>query len=549
MNTRGKYLSNLWQSALCSLVLFLSIGCGNKGFEANSSNKTSLNSISDDANLATFKTEVPVSFGLISGIVSEHMTTILAKILQQDGCELAGTPADKRAVDKQYKCGEIPFGKIIGDAKKLVTTFPFSGVRGNSDGVDYTILGANFPMYMTRIQTSGQITISNLDSKKSETFTTSNKIGKQIFVRAAPKAGTLYSVICTALPGFKVYSEETTLKGHLRKETLLFNLDGDITIKVNLGELTFDSANVCAMIEAGVDRVTGKFDIKVVSIENPKLQNVKVNGYRSSVTVDTDGFINSLASILDSFGFSLQKLIENKVKESMDKLAGLEIEKLKNGDIQSGEWLAKYTNAEIFKTIFVNNIADDLAKRLQSNANGESGNLDASEYVSAACVVIVNELQEATQKELGKLYKICRFLPKVSIELFKENNEMNSLGCYQHFFDPMNSKSSNGTKKWWYDSCKLVQEVEIKSPAGFNDLYRCIFKSIETKTSLVTNGCAKLLFSAIDRVSDSEVEELLKQADALTSSSESKEALSRIIALAKDFFGSSLQNFVPGSKP
>lgn len=499
-------------------------------FKTDSSNLSSSNDISGKTSFETF---VGISYGFIGEVMDEYLSGVIQKILKQEGCEQAGNSNDRRPASEQYRCGEIPVGQIISANKKSLTTFSVPAKSGTKNGVSYSSQPVQIPLFMSRTQRSSRIRLADLDSWSVRDITTQSQFGKQFFVRANPQNGLLGLDVCVSIPGFDIFSESTKVRGELSRKEFLINIRSDFEVTVDIGRISFDSADLCISTQVSMSP-QGKLQFQIGEVQKPKIHGLKRSGYSSSVDVQTSGFLGVVSDLAGEIGLDIESVIADAVKAEVDQLALGELDKIESGDIDSGKWLEKFAEVSIFQKVFVKDIIDGLTGELESRSIAStSGSIDMTEMLAGACSSVVSQVGTVAGLNSDLLYKVCKFLPRVEIQLFQDSAKMREMGCYDYYFNPMERNYSSGVRKWWVKTCQLEQKVNVQAPEEFAQAYACIFESIKNKTSLLKNGCAQLMISAFGKISSIEVQSL-RLATQRSFLTDSHQALSRIQSLAEE---------------
>lgn len=377
---------------------------------------------------------------------------------------------------REYQCGEVPVGKIVDLQNKLIINIPFEGLKGKTNGVKYKVSAENIPIFLSRHQTASNDSINTLDEKVETAFEIGTGIIDSVFFRIKPNAGTLETEICIFAPGMRITSQKAKVKVKLEKEILwgMSHLRAEADVKIEPGDMTFDSADFCALFYAKTDE-NWQTKLDFQRLKAPTFKNLVHNGLKVDVDVEPKGILKVINGVLKIVGVNLAKKAEKMAKEQLqDTIEGTSKDILAS-EIHSGKWFHEYVKA--------NAILKEVLPKIEAQINRtfkylgpSSENLLQSRF-RRACDSITKDW------ELGSINfdKICKASIRVKSHLFLKDAESEQAGCYSNFFRPgIRNEVKN---KWWSKNCKIKNKIEIVAAEELAPLYHCIANVINDSES------------------------------------------------------------------
>lgn len=421
-------------------------------------------------------------------------------------CQHVGGPFDRRDPKKQYECGEVPYGEILNKDEKLLTVLEFEGLSGKQDGVSYTVSAVNLPIYMSRHQQAASDSILHLDSQSESSFTVREEILDRPFYRLSPEAGHLISNVCLHSPGLSFWSDSTRIHVKAKKKVLFISLKGSADIYVQPGTMSFSKAKVCSSFKTTLGQQGPKFEL--VQIEAPELTDLSHTGLEIRVNVKPQGILKIISSIVRLVGINLEKKVEKMLKDKIEEQVKGQIETITKEDIESGQWLVKYVNKDLFEGKVVQELEMGLSPEVESWGPGSE--LDLTAHLQAGCMALA---RHARGKWQNRFEVICRNSFELKAYLFLDSEEKRALGCYDHYFSTQDRKR-NGEKAWWAKSCEIQNRFEVKTAARLAPLYECISTLLQSEPErlLQSGACEKEITYLEELVESSEYYAILAKA-------------------------------------
>ncbi len=371
-------------------------------------------------------------------------------------------------LNKEYKCGEVPTGKIISRNLKEIMVVPQEGVSGEQNGIEYTVDAVKIPIYMSRHQTSGQGKIRLLDKRSVQNVDIGYGLIDTIFFRLKPNAGTLETEICFFLPGLKVDAEVASTRVKAKKKVLwgLTRLKAEADIRVDFGQMSFDSGEFCAIFYAKTDE-NWQTKLEFERLKAPQLKNLRYKGLKVDVNVKPKGILKIITNILKIVGIHLEKKAEKMAREQLKKSIKDEAVEILNGDIKSGKWFYKQVNAEALLKEALPKVEAQINRAFKYLGPSSENYLQTK--FRRACEKLADNL---SLNSVSEFINFCKINIRIKSHLFLKDRDSEELGCYSHFFRP--SVRNELRDKWWARGCKIRNKIEIVATEEFAPLYHCV---------------------------------------------------------------------------
>lgn len=546
-------------STLFILITILSSGC-NSNFSPDKSNLQNTSSAHaaelisngdtvESSNLEqpqvyedilTDLTKVHLNLDIPYGVFGPPLNTVLKEALNQfvrtKDCEKVGTAEDRRQPHLQYRCGEIPLGNIVDENKKFIYKVEIPSTWGHKDGTDYWTGSGNTQLYLSRHQRSGYINIDILDNKTgSQLVPTQTELGKDIFIKLAPKNGVLDSAVCFTIPGADITSNLLWIPGHISQSYLwsLIEINAKLSINIDLGYAKYDNVKSCVSVRIAYDKKSGMPIIDITGIENPVFQNLKLGGFKVWTDTSVSGFMGIVIDIMDFFGLGIKSIIADSVNKEVAKQYDTEVA-LTTEQVTSGEWILEMLQFEYLKPLLMDNINSALSKTRQTD--GKKFEVEISKWMSAACLALLDKYETADQSDLtrNQLYAICSGIPEIQLNAFLDAPELEQEGCYSRFFSVDTLIKNPGT--WWANLCKIKNEAVITTPNVLSPLFQCLSKSANNGFSNI-KSCEIELTSIVNRLKAGEFDSYLKNSSIVDSYMNSSISIKEVEDLAKKYLG------------
>lgn len=412
-----------------------------------------------------YSQNVNLTYGQFQEALKAHLDQAMNGLIRREGCaEVAAN---------QYRCGEMPFGRIVDAQKKVVFTIPKQNFKGKKGDVRYEMTGQSIPIYVYRNQKPGEITLSFLDDKKVESRDATARLGDDLFLRLAPGGGKLVQDICMNIPGLRGFAQNVAMNGHLRKNMPwpLPDVKAKLKVKVGVGQFDFDGAKICMSLLTEMDE-RGLPLVTLRQISEPSFKGFTHQGLKVNASADVGGFWGFINGFLKWFGYDLEKIIAGEVQKAVKAQAAKEI-KVTLQDVRSGKWFREYVNhAQVAK--LVKGLSDRLRAEMRRQGFGRT---QVEQAAQAACLAAVTRMGLGAA-ETKDLLALCLLAPKIQLEYFLNDRENRERGCYSHFWDIRRVKDGRGERRWYLDRCELVNRVRVSVDPQVTPLMKCLLRAL-----------------------------------------------------------------------
>ncbi|MEM7646878.1 MAG: hypothetical protein AAF203_08220 [Pseudomonadota bacterium] len=474
---------------------------------------------------------VETSYGEVANEIHRQMNAELAKIYRID---CGGQPNSKRTPSR-YRCGEIPFGRILNGKHKQIFKFDIRrGRKKNLSRGGFVNLNNNvsFPVLMERNQSFSHENISMIDFKKPIDVVMSNRIDKNLFIRMTPKKNELTSLACTYIPGFRSVVPRRTL--HLSgkaktKVKFIFSL-GTVTTNfsgsahVNVGDIRVKNIKVCGVFKTkliGAGSSSIRPVTSLVSLSYPKLNNLSVNGLKVhvfNVRKHNKGVLGAIANVLDTFGIiDVRNIVRNELEKGVRQEVSRNI-RISTNDIRNGNWFKKAINTEVAKAPFKRNIIASFRSAINRSTSGVKV---FEEKVDSQCFAGFRDIERQTGARLDDeaVEQFCEDLTvRVRVSPFTRKANFQQRGCYNHFFttDGYARPNRKRINPNWKTQCKLTTDISIDGPSSLTGSRKCLldgFIAGRSEADIVNRCRNTVIRDFVSLRSLSELQRVVRAAD------------------------------------
>lgn len=384
--------------------------------------------------------EVKIPYGRVFGMSSKIVKGVLPF-----ACQLV--PGITNSSYSSYERGEIPCGGIVDNSWKQLLVVNVDPMSGKSDGFDYRTGGANFPVYLSRTQNSGDYTETDLDSKSSVSRRSSTKFGEDVSLRFNPSGQSAAIELCLNVPGATVRSTSQTVYAKASKKVIGIKLSYDSDFAVNPGQARFDYARGCFQIDLGYTGLISAPTVQLKTTKNPALSNASYAGLNIKIK---DWFLRLIDNVMDFFKSSIRKKVQAQVVRSVNDMI--------DQDVETGRWFTKVHGEDL-----VREQGEKLTRQI-TKAVGRIG-------LPSSVADLKAQLKDRCRlKKLSvspdwdqRLEEFCtRVIDGVEIEIeaFARDEDMAAKGCYSHM-----ARLHDSDGKWWAQQCQFVSRFRVKLPA------------------------------------------------------------------------------------
>lgn len=485
-------------------------------------------------------TKVPMKLNLPYALLGKPFEVILNDALNQyvrtKDCDKVGTAADNRPLNRQYRCGEIPFGDIVSDSKKVIYKVEIPSSWGVQDGTNFWIGSGNTQMHASRYQRPGSLAIELLDSKTgTQLVPTTTELGKDIFLKLVPKNGILEAAACFTIPGTDITSGPLWIPGNINKSMLwgILEMNADLSINVDLGKVTFDSVKSCIAIQATYNKNNGLPSIKVIGIEQPQFQNLKLDGFKVYTDTNVHGFMGFVISIVDFFGAGIRSMIAHSVNQEVVNQYNQQVA-ITSAQVTSGEWILTVLQHEYLKPLLVDNINTALNKTQVTD--GQKFEIEVGKWLGAACLTVVDRFAaNQTALTLNQLYTVCKGIPDIQLNAFLTDTDREAEGCYSRFFSVNTLITNPGV--WWAGQCHIKNEIIVTSPKAMLPFVQCVADAVNSNFQSV-DSCKPYIDQLITLIKNGDLDSYFKNSSIVDAyMSDHETIINEVEKFARQYLG------------
>jgi hypothetical protein len=441
-----------------------------------------------------YETDFDVHYGRIADLVGPQINEALGGFVRVDNCK------DVRA--KEYRCGELPAGKILSESEKRLFQLVIKANNGKKGDVDYHLGGGSADIILSRSQRKGTIRLADLDTVKVTDLETSNALGANVYMGLFPKgADGLGLYTCMNIPGITAHAEPVTLHGNLHKRMpwYLPDIHATLTVHVKSGRMSFDAGKLCAQFHLAMD-AKGLPKVTFEKLGKLQVTGFEHDGLKVTASANTGGFWGFIDPFLRAFGVNIEGMIADQVRKQALAEARKAVD-IQAGDVKSGVWLEKYLTASHLERL-TENFSKSLRKQFQEAGLGKK---EIDDTIDLQCLAAS---QLAPQAIRDRVFKICRFSAKVRVQYFVNDKAQREKGCYGNYFDPRRSFAGN-QPKWWREGCQLVNHATVSVTGQVADVLQCL--QVYGNKGTVSPRCQSVLQGFFTDLVAGRMDQLLQQ--------------------------------------
>jgi hypothetical protein len=418
-----------------------------------------------DFTTAELTADLLVNFGQVQPALK--MGHHLARVTTSERC--ASLTGEMAEVDpaSDYNCGEVPIGEILPDGRKRLLTVETPEVRETGDP-EVHVPSSTVKLYLHRNQSAGVVEIDDLDTLKRTEVTTGERIFDQSYFRLYPNAGDLNMQFCTLIPGLAVSSDTVVIKGSGKKGLGLgLSARADVQVRVDIGQLSFDSAQICSSFRL-VNTADGKVQFDFVDVQIPQLKNLIGKGIHVKTKVDAKGLIGLLVDFLKIFTLDLEEMVEDMANEMiLEEAEDFAVDILKE-HVSSGEYIKELLVRGGLYSKVIPEIEAQVNDVLSQVGPGTSMQMES--WFGEACEELESGDELLTMT--SPLLALCKSTASFKSLMFLKDPISHLNGCYSHFM-PVGALSTH-EGKWWSKNCKFRTRIQVTLSMATGPLYACL---------------------------------------------------------------------------
>ncbi|MEM7646785.1 MAG: hypothetical protein AAF203_07750 [Pseudomonadota bacterium] len=393
--------------------------------------------------------------------------------------------------EDQYNCGELPFGNIKNRRQKEVLKLDVDASEGREEGFDYRIDGFQVDFLASRQQFESQGTLSTLNELGDQSIDITRMLFQSTFLKVEPQDGLLVLRICAFAPGVQIQGDTVKTNGRFERDQFGFiplRANGEFTIQT--GRISYDHAEICGAFSVEITSGDLDLDIQVIGFEKPQLVGLKIDGIKSEGDVDAKGLLGFINFFTRIFNFNIEKEIAKAVNNEIEKEARREFTQFTAQEIESGRWLERFISDQVLADRLVSDLDKAISKALKERGPATPVSLD--QRIGELCTEGSQGVVEATRPQF---IEACENSISVELQSFKEDPLSREWGCYDHFFNPLETEGEGRSNFWWAERCEVDNLVTVTVPQSMIPLFDCL---LETSQNGLTSTAAEVCLPEIE---------------------------------------------------
>ncbi len=358
--------------------------------------------------------------------------------------------------------------------------------------------------------------LSSLDHRKKAWMNERKPIHQNLSIRHMPYGKTLYTKVCSELPGLEAKLKTSSLEGTIKKRVaIFFTLKARFKIEASAGYAKYDSASLCgaAKLEAKKIEASNTLDINKIMdsikpsyiIEPPKISRFSLKGFKITKLQVKGG--NLLTKIIFWIAGKFKNRLVNDVKNQLNKKiqASLRAQvKVTNANIQSGVLFKNIMNV-LAKQPQVMVTRDIVALALRETSNAENrGAVEIS--LQAARRYCYDSLRKtATGLNSASINLLCtRMLKKASFQPFYRDPVYANRACYSYshlIYNPQKHVHLN-RNEWWRSRCGIRSRVTLRIDDSLLNTIKCFQSKVSKNVSIssISDSCKNTVLSGFTQL-------------------------------------------------
>jgi hypothetical protein len=392
----------------------------------------------------------------------------------------------------KYRCGEVPYGDILNEKKKLALEVKIPSQKFSSGGFNGVFPASQFNVYLSRNQKNGASISEKIIGNDEDSATTSSYFGKDFFLKLSSNNNQLFARACVYAPGVSVESDKQRITFSATRVINLWltslKTTIDVTTDIYVSPYSFQAMKSCGDIAVKPVVKNGRIEYatEVLGIKYPETIGLDEGKVSINVSVKGGNFLGSIVNFFaeDKIKSSIKKALENKLGDKVDKL-----------DIESGKWVEELTK-DSYDKLFTNNLSKKLAEAMSKDFSPNINELTTK--IVSSCQSLVNEIKNPALDKIHKdeLLKDCLDFKSLSVNGFIADKASAQAGCYRDFIrltqlDPITRPVVQELR-----NCKFTHQISVNVKDRFKPIATCLLDRIIEKNA--TNACEKEALALVD---------------------------------------------------
>jgi hypothetical protein len=371
-----------------------------------------------------------------------------------------------------YRCGEIPFGKLLkddlADTKKEAFEVKIPSQSFNNSGYKGTFPASDFPVHISRKQISGAEISELLIDDSEGTQKVSSYFGKDLYVRLFSKNNQLFSTACIYSPGVKIDSPRKVIKFTAKKDLWVSSLKSDITVNIQIKPYSFEAMKSCFSFRI-MPVLQGKaisYNTEIIGIATPSI--IGLSKGEIIIDVDVKGG-NFIGSVLNSY---VKGPVTKAIKKSIQDKMGDKVDDFLDKDLENGKWVKKYIDSS-YHEYLTNNMAKKIRDAMKIDYTPEN---DVGDSMVKKCTSMVAGLKLSPAQEYFRstIAQECQNMRNITFQSFLADSASSSLGCYERYTRISDIDPITKPRYKVLNECKFGHKVELQVKPYLKPLASCL---------------------------------------------------------------------------
>lgn len=415
-----------------------------------------------------FQSTIKIPYGWVYTAAS-----VASRLASPMACQVRGLEAEANP-HKAYAPGEMPCGRFTSGGYKQVAVFDVPQQDTKSGRFTAKVNGFSLPIWISRQQFGGVYKESRLDSRSTESITSSTSVGDDVSIRYEPREdGTGMKLhLCATMPGMEVTIPQTTVRAKASAKLGFAKVSYATDLTVNFGQARFDYARGCFATEVAFNGDSLVPQFQFTATEVPHVSNATYKGLHVRIG---DWWLRFLDNVMNWFRASLRK--------SLTKQAVREVNSYADKEFETGAWFVKAHGHETLNSL------SDTVNRASMRAMRSTGlplsGAEMRSLLERQCGLV--PMFKGVNYDFAAACKRVLAGVKVAILPFYRDPGMAADGCYDHFANIHQSRDENGKWKWWAKRCGFAMQLQVRVVAGLTDEdRRTLEETLQTLSQLDT---------------------------------------------------------------
>jgi hypothetical protein len=373
--------------------------------------------------------------------------SLAVKAAEPLACQFGGVETEASPYTA-YASGEIPCGKIVGNGFKEVDSVTIPGYYKKSGPITLQSDSATVGVLISRQQFTGSYQEPRLDSRSTETLTTSPNFGDDISVQWDPSADGMSTVLhlCAAMPGVQATVTPFAISAKATLQELLKITVGS-KFDISPGQAQFNYARGCFSTTIAFASGALVPTISFAVDQDPVVDGATYSGLEIKIE---NQFLAFLDDILSWFRTGLRAIAK--------KYATGEFISYDDSELQNGHWFVTANGVQAVANLGTT-VNNSIVKAVNS-AGLPLTTSDMRALIARQCSLLplVSSLDPNFAADcLTALNSIS-----IAVQPFYRDPALASAGCYDYYANINQTGVLTGQEKWWANGCDFSMQLQFR---------------------------------------------------------------------------------------